>query len=361
MISAIKTAIVTIIISFISGVLLDLYKNSSPRIVYSIRKSKLVDIRNKKFKAYVLQVKNISKYTLHDLSVNIQCGSSEIKINDDDRITNGLEFDISSEKNAYDIKIPFLSKNEKLSLKIFLEDLENQENKPIVTLRSPEKFKKIEASEGSGFISSLKSIPKGIIDSFSKSKDTSKVDTSNRSKSKNKKAIISIGAIAILAIIGVSASLYFKENSSLKEDKNRVNTSVSKEDGEYSTNEEDNSNNSSQSNSKSNSNSSNDTDINKSSNSSKTQDNQKSESSSQNTKTSTSINVDDKDSSQTESNNGNNNSKSSSESQNSIQEAKSSSSGSGEKTSNNTNLAVDDNTSSNANNTTSSSTGAISN
>ena len=61
MLGVIKTAIITIIISFISGVLLDTYKNYAPRLLCNMRKLKNSNGKNSNLKTYVFTVKNTSK------------------------------------------------------------------------------------------------------------------------------------------------------------------------------------------------------------------------------------------------------------------------------------------------------------
>ncbi|MCR4943575.1 MAG: hypothetical protein K5986_03805 [Clostridium sp.] len=228
MLSVIKTAIITIIISFISGVLLDHYKNIAPRIVCSVGKGVPLKIRNKRIRAYVLTVTNISKQTIHNLNLNIQGGLSSLSV-DDAKITKGLKFDISKEGNIYDVSIPFLSKNDKFSLKVFLEDLEGKKSRPFIALRSPENFKRIDSSEDDGFLNSLKSIPRGISECFNKPKNISKINTFKKGSLINKKIVISIGIVIILAAIGIFTSLYYKGNSNINESKDVISTNVEKE------------------------------------------------------------------------------------------------------------------------------------
>ena len=228
MLSVIKTAIITIIISFISGVLLDHYKNIAPRIVCSVGKGVPLKIRNKRIRAYVLTVTNISKQTIHNLNLNIQGGLSSLSV-DDAKITKGLKFDISKEGNIYDVSIPFLSKNDKFSLKVFLEDLEGKKSRPFIALRSPENFKRIDSSEDDGFLNSLKSIPRGISECFNKPKNISKINTFKKGSLINKKIVISIRIVIILAAIGIFTSLYYKGNSNINESKDVISTNVEKE------------------------------------------------------------------------------------------------------------------------------------
>ena len=203
MLSVIKTAIITITISFISGVLLDHYKNVAPRIVCHIGRCVPVKIRSKRIKAYVLTVRNISKKTIHNLNLNVQSRCTSFTV-EDAKITNGLKFDISSADNTYDVSIPFLSKNDEFSVKIFLQDFHGVKDKPIIALRSPENFKRIDSGDDSWFINMVRSIQKNISDFFSK-----------RNFYTNKKIIITIASVILLICIGILTSGYYRSNKSL--------------------------------------------------------------------------------------------------------------------------------------------------
>lgn len=149
MIGIIKTAIITIIISFISGVLLDFYKSKAPKVLCTIKKDKPVMLGGKKINAYSLRIKNASSKTIHDLNLNIQGHYDNLKI-DDAKITKGLKFDISEEDEIYDVSIPFLCKDDEFTAKVFAYSHDGSAKKPFITLRSPEKFKKVYTEKESG-------------------------------------------------------------------------------------------------------------------------------------------------------------------------------------------------------------------
>ena len=104
MLSFIKTALVTIIISFISGVLLDYYRNYAPRILCSMGRNKSIRKNSKKVKVYSLIIKNISKKTIHNLNVNIAAKCNTLKLHNT-KITNGLRFDIDDENNMFNLSL----------------------------------------------------------------------------------------------------------------------------------------------------------------------------------------------------------------------------------------------------------------
>lgn len=161
MISIIKTAIITIIITFISGLLLDYYKNLAPRILCNVGKGIPLEMNGKKIFAYIINVINVSNKTIHELTLNIQSSKSNLKVTDA-KITRGLKFDSSIKDNILDVDIPFLSKNDKFSVTVYVENQYAVHNKPVIVIRSPENFKRIDSAGQNGILALLFSIPKSI-------------------------------------------------------------------------------------------------------------------------------------------------------------------------------------------------------
>ncbi|MBU3099850.1 MULTISPECIES: hypothetical protein [Clostridium] len=241
MISIIKTAILTILISFASGLLLDYYKNLGPRILCNIRKGKPTDTTTDSEEncGYVITVKNPSNRTIHELTINI--GSQTKLRSTDAKITRGLKFDSSINDNILEVYIPFISKGDEFSVTVYLE---NQHNKPVIVIKSPENFKEIYSGEQNGILALLLNIPTNIKHLISKetkkseevqseevhsvdkddfttvmskvtgdeqiiNKSNREVFPENKKLSKNKKKII-IVAIILVMIAGVSGEVYSK-------------------------------------------------------------------------------------------------------------------------------------------------------
>lgn len=195
MLSFIKTALVTIIISFISGVLLDYYRNYAPRIICSMGRNKVIRKNGKKDKVYSLTIRNISKKTIHDLNVNITANCDSLKLHNT-KITNGLRFNIADENNMFNITIPFLSSNDELMTKIILEGNEENKEKPVINLKSPENFKQIDSYNNKPQENNHR-----IIDDISSFFE--KVFYNNR------KIILGIVALAVLVFMGILAGEYY--------------------------------------------------------------------------------------------------------------------------------------------------------
>lgn len=258
MTNIIKTAIITIIISFISGLLLEYYKNLAPRILCAIKSSMPVRLNNKKLCAYVINVSNVSNKTIHDLTLYIQSSQANLRFTNA-KITKGLKFDSSIDNNTLDIYIPFLSKDDKFSVTVY-SDNEYKMNKPAIILRSPENFKQIESLNQNGLLYTLLSIPKNISDSLyntpkktepiahnekndftmimdkplinerNLNRENRKTSYKNKKLSKIKKGIIVAASIALLVFVGVLAKSYFKgtpNNASNSKEKTMVHSQSS--------------------------------------------------------------------------------------------------------------------------------------
>ena len=222
MLSIIKTAIVTITLSFISGVLLDHYKNIAPRIICKIGKGSKVRLNEKEMRMYNLVIKNSSKQTIHNLNVNLHAYENEVEIRDTE-ITRGLKFNVSNEKGEYNINVPFLSKNDEFKVKIFTESLNSGENKPIVTLRSPEKFKRVDSKLNEKKVSKNNN-SKG--NHREKDKGSNKFIEVFEKIAGNKKAVAAILAALCLLFAGV----LLKEHASKTSDLNKnVYTNINKD------------------------------------------------------------------------------------------------------------------------------------
>ncbi|WP_251862058.1 hypothetical protein [Clostridium sp. Marseille-Q2269] len=238
MINIIKTAIITIIISFISGLLLDYYKNLAPRLLCNIGENIPVKINNKNIHAYIVTVKNISNKIIHDITLHVQSPKSSLKITDA-KITKGLKFDSSIEDDVLDVNIPFLSNDDEFSVTLYVENEYGLNNKPAVIIRSPEKFKQVHSSDQKGVLSIFSNINNMIakimkknraVDSNKKGDFTrannevaysSKTINKQRGKNihnnnklgKNKKAMIVVVSIILVVVIGALGKFYFKWNS----------------------------------------------------------------------------------------------------------------------------------------------------
>lgn len=242
MMSVIETAIITIIISFISGLLLEYYKNLAPRILCNLGQGIPLELNNKKICAYIFTIRNISNKTIHELNLNIQGSQNSLKLGDA-KITKGLKFDSSIKNNILDVFIPFLSKDDEFSVTLYTENQYEGYNRPIVTIRSPENFKEIDSSKTSGILSVVFNAPKSInkvISKMTKSNDTvgynkksglttamNKVPSvkkiankenreilhGNNKFIKNKKVILATLLIVLVISIGGMGEVYFQEMS----------------------------------------------------------------------------------------------------------------------------------------------------
>lgn len=251
MLSVIKTAIITIIISFISGVLLDNYKNLAPKISCTMGKCVPIKMNNKKIRAYILKVKNISNKTLHDLTVNVQGHHNDLKM-DDAKITGGLKFDICGEYNNFNVRIPFLSKDDEFSVKLFVDDTQGEHSKPVITLRSPENFKKIGHGENNGVFTVLSGTSQKICNLFSNKEEKNR---RNIQKSKieksilNKKALITTASIiSLLCIVFLGKGLYksisgIAQDESIQSDTEQKSNSIDTSSNEKTKNSSSNTSN----------------------------------------------------------------------------------------------------------------------
>ena len=202
----IKTAIITIIISFVSGLLLDYYRNLGPRILCNMRNGKPIKMDGKEHCAYIITVKNPSNKTIHELTINIQSAQTNLK-STGATITKGLKFDSSIKDNILEVYIPFISKGDEFSVTVYVEKQSEVNNKPVIVIRSPENFKEIDSVEQKGILSSLFNIPKNINQGILRLVEKAEAIVPN------KKALIIIVSIILVGIAGLLGKSYFKGTS----------------------------------------------------------------------------------------------------------------------------------------------------
>jgi hypothetical protein len=220
MINIIKTAIITIIISIISGLLLEHFKSLAPRILCKTGDLKPIKINNKKVYSYSITVSNISNKIIHDLTVNIQNQQGNLKIANS-KITKGLKYESSIEDNIIDIDIPYLSKGDKFLIIVYLENEYEAHNKPVIVMRSPENFKQIDSAEKNGMLPSL----------LNKKATTPNVQNGNNKAVPNKKVIVTTISIVLVLIVVVLGKLYLNQTSANSAKTNDVKQSTDKETG----------------------------------------------------------------------------------------------------------------------------------
>lgn len=251
----IKTAIITIIISFISGLLLEYYKGLAPRILCNVQNGVPIHLNSRKICTYIITVINTSNKTIHELTLDIQSPQAGLK-SIDAKITRGLRFDSSMKNNILDFYIPFLCKDDKFSVTVYEENMYAANSRPVVTIRSPENFKKIDSSVQNGILSSLLNIPKSIeqvifktkkrdraiipnkINDFpaamnkslyanqTLNKNSEETPYENKKLSKNEKAVIIMISIVLVVIAGFLEKSFF-EGTSVNPSASSVNTAVS--------------------------------------------------------------------------------------------------------------------------------------
>ena len=207
------TAIITIMITFVSGLMLEYYKNLAPKILYNVRDGIPIEVNGKKIRAYIINVKNPSNKTIHELSLNIQ--SAQSKLNSTGaKITKGLKFDSSTKDDIVNVFIPFLSKGDDFTITVYLENQFAMNDKPVLVIRSPENFKPIDCEEQKLDSSIRSNVPKNINHVILKAMGKSKVRIpANKKHSKIKREMIIIAFIFIIMTGGYLGKSYLKDVS----------------------------------------------------------------------------------------------------------------------------------------------------
>ena len=229
MIAIIKTAVITIIISIISGLFVEHLKSIGPKIFLNIEKSGSKEINNRIIYIYNITVKNMSKKIIHELTLNVQSPESSLELQDAE-ITKGLKFDSEITDNILDINIPFLSKNDNLKFTVYVQNPFGIDEEPHIVMRSPENFKRINSLEEGGLLSSFMNSKEKeetpcenkveasasdndytmVMDKIPKERKSKKVHK-KKGRKNNMKIAIAIASVIILVAAGALLKFYYKE------------------------------------------------------------------------------------------------------------------------------------------------------
>lgn len=137
------TALATLVVTVVAGLILEYWRNSKPKIVLKVREALPIEVDGKKIGAYQVDITNTSKKTIKDLSVHIEAKVSTLK-NGGVTCPQGFVHEININEGKMKIDIPFFKEKEELSLTVIAESQYYLPTKPDVAVRSPNQFKLID-------------------------------------------------------------------------------------------------------------------------------------------------------------------------------------------------------------------------
>jgi hypothetical protein len=146
------TAAATLIVTVIAGVVLDYFRKSKAKIIYSIREAIPIKLDNKSVGSYSIEIANQSRQTIRDVTCHIEAVPAVIK-NGGIWTSPGLQYSVSEEKGIL-LSIPYLNQNEEIQITIIAESPVYVPEKPEVAIRAPQEFSLVKInkiSERKGF------------------------------------------------------------------------------------------------------------------------------------------------------------------------------------------------------------------
>jgi tetratricopeptide (TPR) repeat protein len=130
------TAVVTLAVTVISGVVLDFIRNARPTVSYSIKDAIPIDLGDhKRVGAYMVSLVNTSRRVVKDLVCHIEAGEAKLR-NGGVEASQGFEMDIQESDTCLAISIPYLKKNERFEITVIAEGVYIPKT-PAVAVRSP--------------------------------------------------------------------------------------------------------------------------------------------------------------------------------------------------------------------------------
>lgn len=130
------TALSTLLVTVLAGVLLDYIKHSRPRVTYSVKDAVVIDLDEKRVGAYVVWLSNPSKRVVKDLTCHISAPPATLR-NGGVSATQGLQYSFTDSDDGIQLSMPYLKRGDELQLTIIAEARVYVPATPMVALRSP--------------------------------------------------------------------------------------------------------------------------------------------------------------------------------------------------------------------------------
>lgn len=136
------TSLTTLIITIISGTVIEYLKKIKPKLIVGITEAVPINIEGKMIGANVVKIKNVSSKTIKDISVKIKASSGQIR-DGGIKCTEALDYKIECIDNLMIVTFPFLKLNDQVSITTITESKGHIAKKPDLNVRSPDVFKMI--------------------------------------------------------------------------------------------------------------------------------------------------------------------------------------------------------------------------
>jgi hypothetical protein len=136
MLTIVVTALATLIVTVVAGVVLDYVRRGRPKIAYAVKDAVPIDLGGKRVGAYLVSVANISKPVVEDVTCHIQAQPAQLR-NGGITAPQGLQYTVTDAENGLQIAIPYLKKGDELQATIIAEAAAHVPTTPDVAIRSP--------------------------------------------------------------------------------------------------------------------------------------------------------------------------------------------------------------------------------
>ena len=146
----ILTAVSTLIVTIVAGVILDYFRKAKARIIYSVRDAIPIKLDDKMIGAYLIEFANQSKQIIRDVTCHVKAVPSKLR-NGGIWTSPGLQYSVS-EENGILLTIPYLNQGEEIQLTAIAESNVYIPNKPEVAIRAPQAFRLMNVQKVTGSI-----------------------------------------------------------------------------------------------------------------------------------------------------------------------------------------------------------------
>jgi hypothetical protein len=138
------TALATLVVTVLAGFILDFARNSRSKLTYSVKDAVFIELESgKKIGAYVVSLRNTSKRVIKDIECHMAAPPAKLR-NGGVEMPQGMQYSIAEPDRNLVLTVPYLNRNDVLTVTAIAEVEYSAPWKLSVAIRSPHELKTVE-------------------------------------------------------------------------------------------------------------------------------------------------------------------------------------------------------------------------
>lgn len=138
------TALATLLVTIIGGIILDYFRNARPRVAFGVKDAVPIDMGDNRVGAYLVSLANASRRVVKDVTCHIKAPPAKLR-NGGVSASQGLQYSVTDAESGLQITIPYLKANDEMQVTVIAEAPIYVPTSPDVAIRSPHELNVVAA------------------------------------------------------------------------------------------------------------------------------------------------------------------------------------------------------------------------